>query len=346
MTPASSAGAPLRASFVMPVLNEEDYVATAVASVLAQDGLDERELLLVLGASTDRTDQVVAGLAAAHPEIRVLHNPRNAISMSMNIGITEARFPVVIRVDAHSVLPEGYAVTALRSLRAAGAVNLGGRMHAEGVTPYEQAVAWGYNSPGGLGGAVYHTGGEAGPAESAYLGVFDRAAVLGIGGFDETLSRGEDWDLNRRLIARGGLVWFEPALDVVYRPRSSVQALAKQFHASGRWRGEIIRRLKGRVPLRYFVPPVLVAALAFGLLALLVGGLVPGAVGVALRVLGALPYLVYGAWVLLTALRASVPGGVRWRLLGVLPTMHLSWGVGCVLGILMPSRGHNAFAGR
>ncbi|MDN4475152.1 glycosyltransferase family 2 protein [Demequina sp. SYSU T00192] len=336
----------MRASFVMPVLNEEHYIAAAVASVLAQDGLDEREILLVLGASTDRTDEVVAGLAALHAEIRVLHNPQNAISQSMNIGIAEARFPVVIRVDAHSVLPDGYAATAVRSLRAAGAVNLGGRMHAEGRTPYEQAVAWGYNSPGGLGGAVYHTGGEAGPAESAYLGVFDRAAVLAIGGFDETLSRGEDWDLNRRLMARGGLVWFEPALDVVYRPRSSVKALAKQFHASGRWRGEIIRRLGGRVPLRYFVPPALLAALVAGAAMVVAGAVAGGAVGIVLAALGALPYVVYPAWVAITALRADVPTAVRVRLLGVLPTMHLSWGVGCAAGILMPSRGHNAFAGR
>ncbi|WP_228373032.1 glycosyltransferase family 2 protein [Demequina maris] len=336
----------IRVSFVMPVLNEENYVVAAVQSILAQDGLDEREILLVLGASTDRTDEVVAGLAEAHPEIRVLRNPRNAISQSMNIGIADARFPVVVRVDAHSVLPAGYAVTAVRSLRAAGAVNLGGRMHAEGRTPYEQAVAWGYNSPGGLGGAVYHTGGEAGPAESAYLGVFDRAAVLAIGGFDETLSRGEDWDLNRRLMARGGLVWFEPALDVVYRPRSSVRALGKQFHASGRWRGEIIRRLGGRVPLRYFVPPALLVALALGAVMVLAGAIAGGVVGNVVALAGALPFLVYPAWVLLTALRADVAPGVRLRLLGVLPTMHLSWGAGCLFGILVPSRGHNAFAGR
>ncbi len=343
---AAGAGAPLRVSFVMPVLNEEDYVSAAVESILAQGGLDEREVLLVLGASTDRTDEVVAALAASHTEIRVLRNPHNAISQSMNIGIAEARFPVVVRVDAHSVLPAGYAETAVRSLRAAGAVNLGGRMHAEGQTPYEEAVAWGYNSPGGLGGAVYHTGGEAGPAESAYLGVFDRAAVLAIGGFDESLSRGEDWDLNRRLMARGGLVWFEPALDVIYRPRSSVKALAKQFHASGRWRGEIIRRLSGRVPVRYFVPPALLVALVAGAAMIVAGALVGGPPGIVLAALGALPYVVYPAWVALTALRAEVPGGVRLRLLGVLPTMHLSWGVGCAAGILMPSRGHNAFAGR
>ena len=338
--------APLRASFVMPVLNEEHYVEAAVASVLAQEGLDERELLLVLGASTDSTDEVVAALAERHGEIRVLRNPRNAIPQSMNIGIAEARFPVVVRVDAHSVLPEGYAATALRSLRAVGAVNLGGRMHAEGRTPYEQAVAWGYNSPAGLGGAVYHTGGEAGPAESAYLGVFDREAVLAIGGFDESLSRGEDWDLNRRLMARGGLVWFEPALDVVYRPRSSVRALAKQFHASGRWRGEIIRRLGGRVPVRYFVPPTLLVALAGGALMVIAGAIGGGVVGSLFAAIGLAPAAVYGLWVLATAARARVAGPVKLRLLGVLPTMHMSWGAGCLLGILVPSRGHNAFAGR
>lgn len=330
----------------MPVLNEEHYVEAAVTSILDQEGLDAREILLVLGASTDATDAVVDRLAAAHSEIRILRNPHNAISQSMNIGIAAARYPVVVRVDAHAVLPSEYGAVALRSLRAAGAVNLGGRMRAEGRTPFEGAVAWGYNSPGGLGGAIYHTGGEAGPAESAYLGVFDREAVLAIGGFDETLSRGEDWDLNRRLIERGGVVWFEPALEVVYRPRSSWQALAKQFHASGRWRGEIIRRLGGRVPMRYFVPPALVVALAIGLL-LVIGGAAFGTViGNVAAALGTLPWIVYLAWVALTAVRAAVPGAVRARLLGVLPVMHLSWGAGCLLGIVMPNKGHNAFAGR
>ncbi|MFV0406429.1 MAG: glycosyltransferase family 2 protein [Propioniciclava sp.] len=334
----------LRASFVIPVLNEERYVAAAIESVLAQRGLAEREILVVLGQSTDRTDEVVTDLAQNHPEIRILHNPQNAISRSMNLGIRAAQFPVIVRVDAHASLPVDYAATAIRTLREVGAVNVGGRMLAQGETPFEQAVAWGYNTPAGLGGAIYHTGGEAGPAESAYLGVFDREAVLAVDGFDESLSRGEDWDLNHRLIAHGGLVWFDPALEVSYRPRSTLTTLARQFHASGRWRGEIIRRLRGRVPTRYFMPGALVLTLAGG-----VGLILNGTVGRGSRprvVTGSIPWIVYGLWLGSSVGRADLSPAARQQLLLVLPTMHMAWGSGALLGIVKPSRGPNAFAGR
>ena len=341
---------PLAVSFVIPILNEVRHVRAAVESVLAQDGLDEREVLLVCGNSTDGTDRIVAELAERHPEVRVLRNPLNAISRSMNIGAAEAKHPVVVRVDAHSVLPERYAARAAEALRRVGAVNLGGRMHAQGTTRFEDAVAWSYNSRVGLGGAIYHVGGEAGPAESAYLGVFDREKLLEVGGFDETLSRGEDWELNLRLRDAGGLVWFEPDLEVVYRPRSSLRALAKQFYASGRWRGELIRRLGQRIPFRYYLPPVLVISLLTGALVAL------ASLGLALTVspawwwgvgLGLAPTATYlvGITVLALGLRRE-PLAMRLRLVTVLPTMHVCWGWGCLLGLFLRNRGPNSFAGR
>lgn len=336
----------LRASFVIPILNEERHVSEAVLSVLAQEGLDSKEILLVLGNSTDRTDEIVAGLAAQHPEIQVLRNPLNTTPRSMNIGIEHAQYPFIVRVDAHSVLSPRYTVTAIQALLDSGAVNVGGHMRAQGDTPFEEAVAWGYNSPEGLGGAIYHTSGEAGPAESAYLGVFDRAAVREVGGFDETLPRGQDWDLNRRLRDQGGTVWFDPALEVVYRPRSTWRALARQFHATGRWRGDMIRRQRGKMPLRYFVPGALVLALAGGAGLIVCGALTRGSARKAALVVGVAPLIIYGGWVIITAARASVSSAARARLLGVLPTMHLAWGSGALMGIVWPNRGHDALNGR
>ncbi|WP_162197264.1 glycosyltransferase family 2 protein [Demequina pelophila] len=332
----------------MPVLNEQEHLAEAVRSVTGQTGLDDWELILALGDSRDGTDRIAAELAAAEPRIQVLRNPGSGISRGMNLALERATHPVVMRVDAHSVLPPEYAATAIRTMRQVGAVNVGGRMRASGRTAIEKAVAWAYNSPGGLGGAIYHTGGDAGPAESAYLGVFDRAAVLAVGGYDETLSRGEDWDLNRRLIEAGGTVWFEPLLEVVYRPRSSIKAVAKQFHASGRWRGEIIRRLRGGGPVRYLVPPTLVIALAAGaglVIFDLATGL-QGATGAWLTAIGLSPFVVYGAWVASMLTGGNLDGQTRRSLVLVLPTMHLSWGWGCLLGLLFKTQGQNAFRGR
>ena len=55
-------------------------------------------------------------------------------------------------------------------MRRTGADNVGGIMAAEGVTPFEQAVARAMTSRLGVGNASFHTGGEEGPADTVYLG--------------------------------------------------------------------------------------------------------------------------------------------------------------------------------
>ena len=81
-------------------------------------------------------------------------------------------------------------------------------MRAEGRTPFEKAVALAYGSRVGLGGTPHHVGGQEGPAETAYLGVFRRDRLFAVGLFDEGIKRGQDWELNRRLRDHGrhGLV--------------------------------------------------------------------------------------------------------------------------------------------
>ena len=135
-------------------------------------------------------------------------------------------------------------------------------MRADGRTPFQRAVARAYNSPVGLGGGAYHGGTNEGEAESAYLGVMRRAVLDEVGLFDESIRRGEDWELNLRIRRAGYRVWFDPALSVTYWPRESWTRLARQFHATGRWRGELVRRFGRGNSLRFFAPPALVIAIA------------------------------------------------------------------------------------
>ena len=69
-----------------------------------------------------------------------------------------------------------------------------------------------------MGNAAFHTGGEAGPAETVYLGVFRREALERQGGYNEEFIRAQDWELNFRIREAGGLIWFSPELRVSYRP--------------------------------------------------------------------------------------------------------------------------------
>ena len=324
-------------AFVMPVLNEVRYLERAVATVLAQRVPGPTELVLALGPSTDGTTELARRLAAADPRIRLVDNPAADIPKGLNLAIDVSTLPTIVRVDAHSELTDGYTERALQTLARVRAANVGGVMRADGRTPFQRAVARAYNSPIGLGGGAYHGGTSEGEAESAYLGVLRRAVLDEVGGFDESIRRGEDWELNLRILQAGYRVWFDPQLSVTYWPRESWSRLARQFRATGRWRGELVRRYGRRNSLRFFAPPTLLIAIALSAIVgmLQATGVLAGWGAVAASVVY-LPVLAYVVLVIAVALGRG--GGTGWRdklwTVAVLPTMHLSWGAGFLLGVL------------
>ena len=324
-------------SYVMPVLNEVTEVRAAVASLLDQDYPGPFEVVLALGPSIDGTNELVAEMSAADPRIRAVENAVGSTPAGLNVAIRASTHPVVVRVDAHSVLPPDYTRIAVRTLQESGADNVGGIMRAEGRTPFEKAVALAYGSRVGLGGTPHHVGGQAGPAETAYLGVFRRDRLFAVGLFDEGIKRGQDWELNRRLRTTGGTVWFTPELVVTYRPRPSLRRLVRQFVATGLWRGELARRFPANNGLRYFVPPAMVAGLGLGLVAGIVGvvGALVGS-GAAWALVGFVVPAVYLVFVVVGGLAVSRRSDAPTRawLLVVLPCIHIGWGVGFIVGFL------------
>jgi len=323
--PAPQPGYP-PVSVVMPVLDEARHVRTAVEHVLAQEYPGDLELVVAVGPSTDGTGAMVAGLAAEDPRVRAVPNPTGSTPCGLNAAIAEARHDVVVRVDGHAVLPPDYVRLAVDLLRRTDADNVGGVMAAEGVTPFERTVARAMTSPLGVGGARFHTGGDEGPADTVYLGVFRREVLAKLGGYDEAFARAQDWELNFRIRRAGGLVWFSPELRVSYRPRGSLRALAKQYRDYGRWRRVVMRQHPGSVTPRYLAPPAAVLGLSAGVVVGLAGlaGRSPtmaGGFGVPACYAAAL-----GLGALLTG-RGLPPSGLA-RLPVVYATMHLAWGWG------------------
>lgn len=351
MAESSSAGAGALpgVSYVMPVLNEAPYVRAAVERLLEQDYRGPYDITLAVGPSTDGTEEVLAQLSREHPNVRVVPNPAASTSAGLNAAIRASAYPVVIRVDAHSLLPSDYTRIAVETLVRTGADNVGGLMDARGTTPFEKAVARAYKSRIGLGGTQHHVGGKEGPAQTAYLGSFRRDKLEAVGLFDEGVRRGQDWELNRRLRAAGGTVWFTPRLVVTYQPRSSIRSLVNQFFATGMWRGELVRRFPSGNSLRYLAPPALVVLLAGAIIVGLVGlaGLIVGAPLGWLTVAFAVPVL-YALFVVIASLVIGSRDGfaAMLRFIVVVPTIHLSWGVGFIGGFFELSHDLHSRSGR
>ena len=319
-------------SVVMPVRDEEKHLADSVARVMEQDYPGGFELVLAVGPSRDRTEQIARALAAADSRITVVPNPAGKISSAMNVAIKAARHGVITRIDGHAMLPAGYLGIAVRTLLETGAADVGGVMAAEGSTPFQQAVAWAMNSPAGVGAAANHTGGEAGPADTVYLGVYRREAIEQVGGYDETMIVAEDWELNYRIRAGGGLIWFTPELRVIYRPRANLRELARQHFRYGRWRRVVARRYPETVNKRYLAPPVATTLNAFGCVLGIIGlaGIAAQAPAVGYMTLGFVIPLVYLAGITTVAavFARDRPLGVRARIPLVLAAMHTCWGAG------------------
>ena len=315
-------------SYVMPVLNEEKYLEAAVLSILAQDFAGPVEVILALGPSTDSTNAIAESLALNYP-VMLVPNPSGTTSAGLNAAIGAAKHDVVLRVDAHAKLMPGYTTLAVEVLNNTGAANVGGVMRAVGAKPFQSAVAWAYNTPFGLGGGSFHVGGQAGPSDSVYLGVFRREVLVSLGGFDEAVIRGQDWELNLRIRQSGRVVWFDPRLQVEYHPRSSWARLARQFFDTGIWRGELTRRSPKTANMRYFAPPVLVAGIALALVAAFLGWW-PALLAPAAYLLAVCALAVYAG-------KRVLPSG-RAAILVVLPTMHLAWGAGFIAGVLFRAK--------
>jgi cellulose synthase/poly-beta-1,6-N-acetylglucosamine synthase-like glycosyltransferase len=314
----------------MPVRDEADHLREAVGTIVSQNYPGPMEIVLAVAPSRDDTERVALEIAAGDTRVRIVPNPARITPAGLNLAIQASSNPIVVRVDGHGVLSPDYVRRAVELLEETGADNVGGVMDAQGRTAFEQAVARAMGSRLGIGGARFHLGGTAGPAETVYLGVFRRDVLERLGGFDEHFRRAQDWELNYRIRRDGGLVWFSPELRVVYRPRSSLPALATQFFRTGRWRREVMRRYPDSSSVRYLAAPVAVAAMLVGAVA----GTAAAAGAPSWLALGWLGPCGYLSAVVAGSLAES--RGMPWRARAWLPvvlaTMHICWGAGFLRG--------------
>jgi len=311
-------GSPKREiSVILPVRNEAAHLAHSVRAILAQDFSGPLEVVLAVGPSSDATQAIAQALSKEDSRVVIVSNPTGRTAAGLNLALQKSQYANIVRVDGHAQIPQNYLTLVLEILTQSGAVNVGGVMAAVGTSVFERAVAGAMRSSLGVGASRFHTGGAAGPVDTVYLGAFRKEALLAVGGFDERFTRAQDWELNFRLRAGGGVVFFDPRLVVIYRPRTNVSNLARQYFEYGRWRRVVSRRHKGTINYRYLAPPFTVLVSGLSLI-----------LGTFISTLFFLPALIYALFVVISSLVIGKSLGEFISLPLILLTMHLCWGTG------------------
>jgi succinoglycan biosynthesis protein ExoA len=253
MRPATSRDIGLaqdRALIVIPCLNESRVIASVIARLLEDDGLVDPLVLVADGGSTDGSRDIVAGIAARDPRVRLLPNPARLQSAGLNLAVRamgEGR-PWLVRVDAHADYPKRYVSTLVAEARRTGAQSVVVAMDTRGEAGFGKAVAAAQNSRLGTGGSAHRSGGSARWVDHGHHALFSREAFEAAGGYDESFSHNEDAELDLRLAKGGARIWLTDKVRIGYHPRATLRALARQYFAYGRGRARTV--LKHRVPLK------------------------------------------------------------------------------------------------
>jgi len=121
--PASSL--PPSISAIVPARNEEDVIAACVHSLALQTEITE--ILVINDQSTDKTAEIVRGLAAEIPYLRMLETheiPRGWLGKNnaVYLGAKEAKNAWLLFVDADAELLPGAASRALQIAQESSAV--------------------------------------------------------------------------------------------------------------------------------------------------------------------------------------------------------------------------------
>lgn len=318
-------------SVVVPCRNESRHIEACVRSILGQERPpDGFEVIVVDGMSDDGTREILDNLAKAHPELRVVDNPRRITPCAMNVGIRVARGRYIAILGAHCQYASNYlsiCVTLLHEHPEVACV--GGPAVSMGRGPFGQAVAAAMSHPVGIGNAKHRYPMYEGYAEGACYPVFRKEVFDKIGLYDEMLVRNQDDELNYRLAKHGEKVFISPRARYSYFIRETPSRLFRQYFEYGYWRVAVLKKHRIPASLRQIVPPLFMVAMVSSVI---VGLSLPGW----WRLTAAAIPMLYGMTLLIAGVRQSHKAG--WRVAVLFPVavaiMHVAYAMGFVRGMM------------
>lgn len=191
-------------SIVIPAYNCARFIGETIKSILAQEGAQEIEVIVVNDGSTDDTGDVARSFG---PPVRVIDQPNSGVSSARNHGIRESKGDFIALVDADDYWLPNKLANQLAAFES----------HPDVDVVFSHFIHWfpddagGYKEPlsfsiqaepqgidGEFSGWIYHQM----LLDSWVLtstALARAQALLASGGFDESLSMGEDWEFWLRM---------------------------------------------------------------------------------------------------------------------------------------------------
>ena len=242
-------------SVIVPCYNSERTIRSCLASILNQRTSISFEVIVV-DSGSDETGRIVA---AEFPAVRLIRLEHRAFpGAARNVAIRSTNAPYCLMIDSDCVLKPDVIERMMARHREGEYAAVGGSLR--NGTPRSPSGWIGYllefkefmpSTPRRLVGMV--------PTANV---MYRRSAVEGAGYFDDRLRASEDTLLNSTIAGSGGIILFDPEIEVNHLNRTGWRGVLRYQIALGRSAALVRKRTggSGQVLLRH---PTLIALAPF-----------------------------------------------------------------------------------
>lgn len=267
-------------SFIVVALNAGDKLNNLIDDLKRQDyDHSEIEIIFVDSNSTDNTKEVMGALQESENKfsrVCILDNPKKILPCGWNIALKESKGDLIVRVDAHSSIPEDFIRKNVEAIKKGEKIVGGHRISIiDEKSSWQKTLLIAETSLFGSGIASYRRTKEKKYVSTLAHAAYSREVFKTVGGYDERLARTEDNEIHYRMKEAGFKFLLDPEIKSYHHARNTFSKMLKQKFMNGYWIGLTLGVSPKCFSIYHFVPLLFVLAILGGVGLSLLGITIP-----------------------------------------------------------------------
>ena len=255
----------MKVSIIITARNEEKYLPMLFEDILNQTyPLQNIEVVLMDSNSTDNTRKLMEEFKNNNESlsVQIVTNERQIQAAGFNEGVKHATGDVVLKIDAHSRIPQDFVQKNVNEI-IAGAYVCGGNRPTVVDSDDDFSKTLHIVEESALGSSIanYRKSNTKRKVNSIFHGMYRKEVFEKVGLADERLLRTEDNEFHYRVRKSGYDIIFNPEIESYQYIRPTFIKMIKQKFANGYWIGLTSHICRDCLSLFHFGPGVFVATL-------------------------------------------------------------------------------------
>ena len=261
----------MKVSFIVVAYNAGSKLENLLEDLKKQDyNHNDIEIILVDSNSSDNTKDIMMKFKEINKtfsKVLVLDNPKKILPCGWNIALEASTGDLILRVDAHSSLPNEKKKKNVNRIDMGEKIVGGHRISIiDENNAWQKTLLIAEKSIFGSGIATYRRKEREEYVSTLAHAAYSREVFKKVGGYDERLARTEDNEIHYRMKKAGYKFLLDPTIKSYHHARNSLSKMMKQKYLNGYWIGLTMGISPKCFSIYHFVPLVFVLALIFSII--------------------------------------------------------------------------------